>query len=148
MLLSLVVFFIFFIFSGPTIGLLCGSLFIAFEVISFHSPYLLVIVLCPVFLRTRRHLSWGDIESYDFLGVDYLLSYDTVQLGTFLLKFVSPYYVVIVHLLVGFNTLWGWIVVNMYRLMVCVLRFWWKDPLILNFKKRKKWRVFSILIVC
>ena len=94
----------------------------------------------------KNVLSWGDVESCDFLGIEHLLSHDTVRIGPFLLKFISPYHVIVAHLLVGFNILWGWIVVNMYRLMVCVLRFWWKDPLILNFKKRKKWRVIRIII--
>ena len=89
-------------------------------------------------VNEKNMLSWRDVESYDFLGVDHLLSHDTVQLGTFLLKFISPYYVVIAHLLVGFNTLWGWIVDNTFKLIVGVRLFWWKDPLILNFKKRKK----------
>ena len=82
-------------------------------------------------------LSWGDVESYDFLGVDYLLSHDTVQLGTFLFKFKSPYYVVIAHMLVRVNIWSNWIEI-MCRLMVGAQLFWWKDPLILNFKKRKK----------
>ena len=66
--------------------------------------------------------SWGDVEAYDFIGVGLLLSHDCV---------------VIAHLLVRINIFWVWIE-NMYRLVVGVQTFWWKDPLILNFKKRKK----------
>ena len=98
-------------------------------------------------VNDKNVLSWGDVESYDFLGIDHLLSHDKAQVGLFLLKFISPYYVVLAHLLFRVNIWWNWIEI-MCRLMVGVQRFWWKDPLILNFKKRKKWRVFSILVVC
>ena len=97
------------------------------------------------FVNDKNVLSWGDIESYDFVGIDYLLSHNTVQIGTFLLNFISPYYVVIAHLFVGVNMCWNWIE-TMCRVVVSVLRFWWKDPLILNFKKRKKWRVIRIIV--
>ena len=55
--------------------------------------------------------------SYDFLGVDILLSHRRVWIRSFLFKHLCPYYVDIASLLVGVVIVWNYFE-NIHRLMV------------------------------
>ena len=57
------------------------------------------------------------LGSYDFLGVDLLLSHRRVWIGLFLFKLLCPYYVDMASLLVGVVIVRNYFE-NIYRLMV------------------------------
>ena len=62
--------------QGPTIGLSCGSLFIAFEVISFYSPFYALYCVMSCLLEDKATFKlggkdtscyfWGSIFQFEF----------------------------------------------------------------------------------
>ena len=84
------------------------------------------------------------LGSYDFLGVDLLLSHHhKVWIGPFLFKHLCPYCVDMTSQLVGVVIV-GNCFENIYMLMVGAKQSRWKDLLLINYKKRKKMRSISM----
>ena len=74
------------------------------------------------------------LGSYDFLGVDWLLSHHKIWIGLFLFKHLCPYYVDVASLLFGVVIVRNCFE-NIHRLMVGAKRSCWEDLLIINYKK-------------
>ena len=106
-----------------------ASISLSIEPPSYVEPY----------VNEKNVLSWGDVGSYDFLGIDHLLSHDRVWIGSFLVKNIYPCYVDGAPLLVKIIVLWGWMQ-DMHKLMVGAQGFCGQNLLIINYKKRKKRR--------
>ena len=80
------------------------------------------------------------LGSYDFFGVDLLLSHHhRIWIGPFLFKHLCPYYVDMASLLVGVGIVRNYFE-NIHRLMVGAKQSRWEDLLLTNYKKRKKMR--------
>ena len=92
------------------------------------------------YVDVKNMLGVESIGSYDFLGVDLLLSHHhRVWIGPFLFKHLCPYYVDMASLLVGVGIVRNYFE-NIHRLMVGAKQSRWEDLLLTNYKKRKKMR--------
>ena len=91
------------------------------------------------FVDVKDMLGIEGLASYDFLGVDLLLSHHRIWIGPFLFKHLCPYYVT--SLLVGVVIVRNYFE-NIYRLMVGAKQSRWKDLLLINYKKRKKDEIY------
>ena len=74
------------------------------------------------FVDVKNMLGVEGLASYDFLGVDILLSHHRIWIGPFLFKHLCPYYVDVASLLVEVVIVQN-IFENIHRLMVGAKRF-------------------------